>query len=224
VTSVSTIVQIVLLAGSFAAALGYFALAEAPPSALRAAVKTAVFALFALFVATLVASGEYDPFALAVVAAALALSAVGDFLLALKDQQRYFVLGLASFLAAHLAYLVVFLPRASPPEAWPLVAAIAAVAAALTFVVRLTPRLGRMKAPVFAYFIVIMAMVVAALSIREAPWVVGLGAVLFALSDALIALRKFWRPFPGIGALIWATYCAAQYLIVFGLLSAPGLI
>jgi uncharacterized membrane protein YhhN len=224
VTSVLTIVQIVLLAGSFAAALGYFALAEAPPSLLRTAVKTAVFALFALFVATLVASGEYNPYALAVVAVALALSALGDFLLALEDQQRYFVLGLASFLAAHLAYLVVFVQHVSPPEGWSLAAAIAVVAAALAFVVRLAPALGRMKAPVFAYFIVIMAMVVAALSVREAPWVVGVGAVLFALSDSLIAVRKFWRPFPGIVALIWATYCAAQYLIVFGLLSAPGLI
>lgn len=219
-----TVVQIVLLGGSLAAAVGYFALVDAPPSPLRTAVKKAVFAPLALFVATLIATDEYDALALAVLASALALSALGDFFLALKDQQRYFVIGLASFLAAHIAYLVVFLPRASVPEGWSLAAASAAVAAALIFVVRLAPRLGKMTVPVFAYFIVIMAMVVAALSVREASWVVGMGAVLFALSDSLIAVRKFWQPLPGIGALIWATYCAAQYLIVFGLLSVPGLI
>jgi uncharacterized membrane protein YhhN len=123
-----------------------------------------------------------------------------------------------------LAYLAVFLPHVSMPEGWPLAAAIVAVAAALILVVRLLPRLGKMTMPVLAYFMVIMAMVVAAMSIREAPWHLGAGAVLFALSDSLIAVRKFQQPFAGIGAAIWATYCAAQYLIVFALLSTPALI
>jgi uncharacterized membrane protein YhhN len=64
-----------------------------------------------------------------------------------------------------------------------------------------------------------MCMVAAALSAREATGLLGMGAVLFAFSDSLIAVRKFLRPFPFINEAVWVTYCAAQFMITLALLS-----
>jgi uncharacterized membrane protein YhhN len=157
--------------------------------------------------------------ALLTLSAALALSALGDFFLALKDQAHFFVPGLASFLAAHFVYFLAFLPHASRPGSTALVVIIAALGAAGLLLARIAPRLGRLRLPVFAYFAVIMTMVAAALSIREASWILGAGAVVFALSDSLIAIRKFQAPFPFINEAVWITYIAAQFMIVAGFLT-----
>lgn len=213
------ILRIVLVLASLAFALAYSFFLDRPPSRQRTAVKTLAFALLALVPLTLIGSVEFeDSAALVILAVALALSSLGDFFLSLKDEQRFFLLGLAAFLAAHIAYLIVFVPRASIPTAWELAAIVAVIAAAIALLIRLVPRLGKMTVPVVVYATVILGMVAAAISIRDAPWLLGAGAVLFALSDALIAVRKFMQPFPGIGGAVWATYCAAQYLIFLGLL------
>ena len=47
-----------------------------------------------------------------------------------------------------------------------------------------------------------------------------LGAVLFVLSDSAIAVNKFALPFFGASVVIMATYAAAQYLIVTGVVLA----
>ncbi len=53
-------------------------------------------------------------------------------------------------------------------------------------------------------------------------WVVT-GALLFILSDSLIALNKFWLPVPGSAFLVMSTYAVAQYLIVAGMIRETGL-
>ncbi|MFM8740122.1 MAG: lysoplasmalogenase family protein, partial [Cytophagales bacterium] len=52
-------------------------------------------------------------------------------------------------------------------------------------------------------------------------FLVMLGALLFMVSDSLLAVNKFLNPFEFSGIAIMATYCAAQYLIVEGLLQHP---
>jgi uncharacterized membrane protein YhhN len=47
---------------------------------------------------------------------------------------------------------------------------------------------------------------------------VSAGAILFALSDGMIAVNKFAFEIPGQQILIMSTYITAQYLIVQGLL------
>jgi hypothetical protein len=42
------------------------------------------------------------------------------------------------------------------------------------------------------------------------------GALFFMLSDSLLAINKFYRPFPLAGFLIMLSYIVAQYLIVIG--------
>ena len=46
------------------------------------------------------------------------------------------------------------------------------------------------------------------------------GAVCFVLSDTLLALNKFYAPFPYAAPLVMLTYCAAQYLITKGFIKS----
>lgn len=207
---------ILIVIVSLTAAIAYLPLVEARYSPLRAAMKTLPVAALTLLPLTCLSKA---PVALALLAAALGLSALGDLLLAMKDQSRYFVRGLVAFLTAHVAYIAVFLPHAAMPDAATLAAIGAALLAASALMVWLWPSLGKMRMPVFAYFAVIMAMVAAAFAVPAAPWTLAVGAVTFAVSDSLIAVRKFAQPFPLIGIAVWITYIAAQFMIVHGVLT-----
>ena len=210
--------RLALGGASLAFALVYLRYVAGAASRARTALKTLTVAVLALLPLTYAGSGA-SIVALGGLTLALVLSALGDFFLALKDQQRFFVPGLASFLAAHVAYVVDFIPLAAMPGVASLAIIALTVASAGVFLVRIAPNLGKLKLPVFAYFAVIMTMVATALSIREASWMLGAGAILFALSDSLIAVRKFMRPFPGVNEAVWITYCAAQFMIAAALLA-----
>ena len=45
------------------------------------------------------------------------------------------------------------------------------------------------------------------------------GAILFTMSDSLLALNKFLQPIPLAGVWIMASYAAAQYYITKGVLA-----
>ncbi|MFM9968763.1 MAG: lysoplasmalogenase, partial [Burkholderiales bacterium] len=210
--------RVALTAGAVSVSVAYLALVNGGPSALRTVVKTLPMVMLSLLVLSFLrVSSELSP-DLILLALALALSALGDFFLALKDQSRFFVLGLGSFLLAHVAYLALFLRLASLPSTLALVVIAACFVSALLSLYRAYPHMGRLKVPVFAYFGVIMAMVAAALSIPHAPWWLGFGAALFAFSDSLIAVRKFLAPFALINEAIWVTYVVAQFLILGAML------
>ena len=119
-------------------------------------------------------------------------SAAGDFLLAMPWWEPSLVLGLAAFLLAHLCFLAALLPLAtrSAPR---LAAAAATCAACVALLVWFWPRLiaDGMAAPVTVYIAVLGAMVCAALLARlPTPWT-ALGAVCFAVSDAMIGIGRF---------------------------------
>jgi uncharacterized membrane protein YhhN len=52
-------------------------------------------------------------------------------------------------------------------------------------------------------------------------WLVFFGATLFFISDSILAVNKFLQTIDHAGALIMFTYCAAQFLIVHGLIKHP---
>ncbi|MGD0341839.1 MAG: lysoplasmalogenase, partial [Bacteroidales bacterium] len=69
----------------------------------------------------------------------------------------------------------------------------------------------------------ILTMLVAAINrygnVRKPSYILVLcGAILFVLSDSLIALNKFGFPFIFSSIAVMSTYIAAQYLIVAGIL------
>ncbi|MDO8908528.1 MAG: lysoplasmalogenase [Pseudohongiella sp.] len=144
----------------------------------------------------------------------LVLSAIGDVLLALDG---LFVQGLAAFLLAQVTYTVLFLTQFSwQPRRLPWAAFI--VVYALVCTLFIVPGAGDMKLPVTAYMIAISAMAIAAGFRRDQQFLwVAMGALIFMVSDTLIAVGRFVTPFEYSGIAVMSTYYLAQLLICVGI-------
>ncbi len=170
---------------------------------------TALLLLLALLSAP-AHGGRYQP----AVAVGLACSLVGDVLLMLPQDR--FVAGLASFLLAHVAYIVAFSTGVPIGTAPALLVPLVAMSALLLRL--LWPGLGKLRLPVLLYSATILLMVWQAWGWHwtfdtSGSRLAALGATLFMASDAVLALNRFRRPFPGAQAAIMLTYVAAQALI-----------
>lgn len=149
---------------------------------------------------------------------ALVFSALGDFLLAIPWWQPSFVGGLGAFLLAHLCYLGALAPLAVRSR-WRLVGVGAICALCVALLVWFWPYLGEAKLtlPVTVYITVLCAMVCAALLARlPTPWT-ALGAMCFALSDAMIGIDHFILQSDVLAVPIWWVYALSQLLITAGL-------
>jgi uncharacterized membrane protein YhhN len=85
----------------------------------------------------------------------------------------------------------------------------------------LTPWLGSMKLPVRIYGVVICFMLMLATHMfyiknKIAGWKMFCGALLFVLSDSVLAVNKFYSPFAEADIIIMLTYGIAQLLITQG--------
>jgi uncharacterized membrane protein YhhN len=155
-----------------------------------------------------------------ILAAALVLSCLGDVFLHL-GARRYFMYALAAFLLAHLAYILLF-ARQWPRPLRPSPAQLTLTALVLIYSVILSSwlwtGLGAQVVPVMAYAVAITAMTVSAIFAGFARPYVCVGAMLFVLSDSLIAAGRFKMPLPLAAYLIWPTYYLGQYAIAIGFL------
>jgi uncharacterized membrane protein YhhN len=145
----------------------------------------------------------------------------GDvFLMFVNKNTVFFLLGLGSFLVMQLLYINIFklFNFNDLITKWPYTGLIVIIAIGLLFF--LYPNLGEMKIPVFLYFSAILMMVLSALGFWKRDnesRIVFLGALLFMISDSLIAINKFKFELPLSGFLIMATYILAQWYIIEGL-------
>lgn len=148
-------------------------------------------------------------------ATALVLSAGGDIAMALGEGGTYFMAGLVLFLCAHLVYTAVFaMDLRWQRSRIPVVMLLVLYSAAMGYFLR--PSLGPMMLPVFFYLTVITAMAVLA-ALRASPnRLVLIGALLFVVSDSLLAVNKFRAPLPAADLLVMVTYYAAQFGIAWG--------
>ena len=151
-------------------------------------------------------------------AVALVLSLMGDVALMLPSDR--FVVGLGSFLLAHVAYIVGFAivgAGAGDYSIGIVIVAVAAVPLATRYVGALA-RAGRREllGPVILYIAAIAAMVASAIAVGNALAIVG--ATLFFVSDALIAETRFVGPRRWGPLAIMVTYHLAQVALVFSLL------
>jgi uncharacterized membrane protein YhhN len=157
------------------------------------------------------------------VIAALILSWIGDVLLMFQSRnEMFFLAGLVSFLLAHISYIVFFhkirIKESIRSNAWFLLIIVVYYAALVSF---LSPYLGEMKLPVRIYGLVISFMLLLALhmkylSLHKARIFFIIGAILFVVSDSILAINKFYQPFAGAGLLIMLTYGLAQFSLVQG--------
>jgi uncharacterized membrane protein YhhN len=145
----------------------------------------------------------------------LSFSTLGDMFLGL-DGEKLFVFGLASFLIAHLLYIVLFVRNSIDARAGQKALAALLIIFSSVMFVWLWPNLGDMKLPVAAYLCAITGMGAAAiLAGFRAPWIM-IGAMLFIVSDSMIAIGKFKSPIEYSNYLIWATYYIGQLFIALG--------
>jgi uncharacterized membrane protein YhhN len=152
--------------------------------------------------------------------AALALSTLGDILLDF-DPERLFVFGLGAFLVAHLIYVSAFVSNRRRPMLFgvTMLGGMLVLLYSACVSMWLLPSLGGLTIPVAIYMCAITAMVLSAIvSQFSTPWV-AVGAILFLISDSLLAVNKFKTPVPYRDFLVWSTYYVGQYAIATGFLS-----
>lgn len=163
------------------------------------------------------------------VQAALVFSLAGDVFLMFQQQKPFFfLLGLGSFLLAHLGYIAAF---AKPPTTekvnWKkgvlwfgLFDLLLLGGVVFTFIEH---GLGPLFWPVVGYMLVILTMGFIALTrqervSKESYRYVLIGALLFLASDSILALNKFNAPIPMAHFWIMIPYALAQLLIVKGII------
>ena len=155
-----------------------------------------------------------------ILAAALALSCLGDIFLHL-DPRRYFRHALGAFLFAHLAYIVLFTrswPRPLRARGSQMLLTALVLVYSLLVSSWLWSGLGTQAVPVIVYSCAITVMTVATILAGFSQPFVWIGAVLFVISDSLIAAGRFKTAVPLAEYLIWPTYYLGQYGIAIGFL------
>lgn len=167
---------------------------------------------------------EYNPIYTWGVLIGLLFSFGGDVALLFQERRKPFMIGLALFLTAHIVYTVAFILLGQPTP-WDWLTAAVLLALAVGFYLLIRENLGGMKIPVIAYIIIISVMVSRAFTAFAGSvfspvqgWMVFLGAVLFYISDIILAATRFWRPWK-YGRISLGFYYAGQLLIA---LAASG--
>lgn len=146
--------------------------------------------------------------------AGLIFSMIGDIFLMLPVDM--FIAGLASFLVAQIVYTYAF--RSGRTFRFRLLAVLPIVVYGVLVFWLLSPGLNGMSVPVAAYIVVIMVMAWQAWEqwddVRK-RWALlaFIGAVLFVISDTILAFNKFGEPFLAARALTLSSYFSAQWLI-----------
>lgn len=152
---------------------------------------------------------------------ALFFSWIGDVLLLFSDKHSlFFIFGLVSFLIAHLLYVLLFHKQTKINRNKIYLRFIPIVVIYLLGILSvLWSSLNEMKIPVSLYAFVISTMLLMSIKSyfewkKPANLLVLIGAVLFVVSDSILAINKFYTPIPLSSFLIMSTYLAAQFFIV----------
>lgn len=154
---------------------------------------------------------------------ALIFSLMGDVFLMFVDQSpNFFMLGLASFFLAHVFYILIFWKRRNS-KINPVGFLAILIVYAIGLFYLLKNSLGGLLIPVIFYIIIILLMAITAFlrqgKVSKISFVlVFLGAILFVISDSILALNKFYMPLRFSSVSIMLSYALAQYFIVMGLL------
>ncbi len=154
---------------------------------------------------------------------ALFFSFLGDVLLLFEQQQPvFFIPGLLFFLLAHIFYILYFFlqykPGKNPKKTSPFIKIL--IALYITWLLYfLFPGLGDLMIPVIIYACVISMMLFSSIyttvnAEKHVRFLFIAGAVCFVISDSILAINKFYKPFSLGPVFIMLTYAAAQYNLV----------
>jgi len=147
-------------------------------------------------------------------------SILGDILL-MRTVDK-FVPGLVAFLTAHLFYIYAFWFRNKKLQ---FMSSLPFYLYGFLFYLFLNKALGEMKIPVALYILIITTMLWRSFVQRNSDtlskWAFW-GALLFGLSDSMIAITKFIGPFYLSSILIMITYWGGQFLIYWSTKKPAG--
>lgn len=154
---------------------------------------------------------------------ALFLSLLGDILLMFVFKSPHFFSGgLVAFLLAHIFFIILFYRKKSnKPLGFGLtLGTILYIVFILNFILG---NLGTMRYPVIIYMVIIMNMFIAATHRKKNVGklsynLILIGAILFVVSDSILALNKFYKPILYPQVSIMLTYGLAQLFITLGIL------
>jgi uncharacterized membrane protein YhhN len=159
---------------------------------------------------------------------ALFFSWVGDVILLFADLgEIYFILGLVSFLISHVLYCLLFNKQTKTEtnknKTLFRIGSIIIAFYLIGMLSLLLPSLGDLKIPVIVYATVISTMLLFAFNGfliwgKPGNQYVFVGAIVFVVSDSILAINKFYSPIERSSFFIMFTYLMAQYLIVVGIL------
>lgn len=163
-----------------------------------------------------------------IVASALLFSLAGDVVLTLSIKHN-FLAGLTCFFLAHIAYVMAFYnlkkyayhtqhSEASSKFTRGLIS-FCVIVFALLMATHILPASKTLYVPVLAYLSVILLMGLSAVWFGNTRFIIS-GALLFVISDAVLAQSVFHTPLPFSPFLVMLTYYAAQLCLAFGLVAA----
>lgn len=147
---------------------------------------------------------------------ALLFSAMGDF----AGSTGHFIAQMGTFAVAHVFYITFFVRRyirkgtkmTSKMQGYIMMLGICVAALLALIFAKVVPAVpaGILKTGVSIYAVMISVMLFSALMQRSMFY--AFGALLFVVSDFLLAWNKFIEPIPYYDAIILGTYFAAQWL------------
>ncbi|SFS75181.1 lysoplasmalogenase [Lutibacter maritimus] len=149
---------------------------------------------------------------------ALEFSFFGDVLL-LFNGELFFILGLISFLLAHILFIKIVIDRVEKVQLKTVL--LASIPFLLIFgllINTIKDSLNQLLIPVIVYGLVISAFGTVAFidflkTKSKRSLLMLIGAVVFIISDATLAINKFYSPSHFFEILVMVTYVLAQYLI-----------
>ncbi len=148
----------------------------------------------------------------------LIFSLGGDIALMFQESKKAFRLGLVLFLLAHIVYTAIFtvIGHFSGLSA---IFTLVMIVSGLGIYRLIQSQLGNMRVPVIAYIVIISLMVIQSVSVFENPGISGshgtmmvMGAILFYISDVILAANRFWRPWK-YNRISLSFYYSGQMLI-----------
>lgn len=222
-----TLAQLILLLAVVAAFAQGFDLAAGSGDLARLALKGAAVTFLAFFAIVSARTRSH-----LVLTFGLGFAALGDIMLE-TGTEHSFISGLGAFLVFQLIFTGMYFANREEPH---LISkrryftVLLLWAGGLAGVVLLWPLLGNMLTPVLAYTIALLTMASMAIFSRFHMLSVGLGAVLFVISDGLLAFRHFGAaaeaagPLMSLpdwsGQLVWGLYFTGQLLMAAGVIFA----
>ena len=152
----------------------------------------------------------------------LILGAIGDVCL-LGSAKQFFIAGLVSFLLGHVAYVIAF--ASLPIDTTIAIVSAGAIAVVMVVIARwVFPHAPDMRVPIGAYMLVISAMCVVGIGAggAGAPWMIPVGALMFAASDIAVVRDRFVSQ--SFVNRLWGLplYYAAQLIIAWSIKAVNG--